>query len=96
METPGRIIIITSNRYEQLDKALVRPGRIDIAHKFKNVSRRTLQDIHYSLFKSTIPLTTLNSINSDFYSPAEIINIYLTHASSEKDFLGRLAKNQKL
>ena len=96
VETPGRIIIITSNRYEQLDKALVRPGRIDIAHKFKNVSRRTLQDIHYSLFKSAIPLITLNSINPDFYSPAEIINIYLTHASSEEDFLERLAKNQKL
>ena len=96
VETPGRIIIITSNRYEQLDKALVRPGRIDIAHKFKNVSRRTLQDIHYSLFKSSIPLTTMNSINPDFYSPAEIINIYLTHASSEQDFLERLLKNQKL
>ena len=96
VETPGRIIIITSNRYEELDKALVRPGRIDIAHKFKNVSRTTLQDIHYSLFKSVIPCPILNSINSDFYSPAEIINIYLTHASSEQDFLERLVKNQKL
>lgn len=29
-ETPGRIIVITSNFYHKLDKALVRPGRIDI------------------------------------------------------------------
>lgn len=30
LETPGRIIIITSNYPEKLDKALIRPGRIDI------------------------------------------------------------------
>jgi SpoVK/Ycf46/Vps4 family AAA+-type ATPase len=31
LETPGRIIIMTSNHPEKLDKALIRPGRIDIA-----------------------------------------------------------------
>jgi len=30
IETPGRILIISSNHYEKLDPALVRPGRIDI------------------------------------------------------------------
>lgn len=29
-ETPGRIIVITSNFYHKLDKALIRPGRIDL------------------------------------------------------------------
>ena len=29
-ETPGRILIITSNNYNCLDPALIRPGRIDI------------------------------------------------------------------
>lgn len=29
-ETPGRIIVITSNFYDKLDKALIRPGRIDL------------------------------------------------------------------
>lgn len=29
-ETPGRIIVVTSNFYHKLDKALVRPGRIDL------------------------------------------------------------------
>lgn len=30
LETPGRILILTSNYPEKLDKALLRPGRIDI------------------------------------------------------------------
>lgn len=30
LETPGRILIITSNYPEKLDKALIRPGRIDL------------------------------------------------------------------
>ncbi len=29
VETPGRIIIVTTNRPEQLDEAFIRPGRID-------------------------------------------------------------------
>lgn len=30
LETPGRILIMTSNHPDRLDKALIRPGRIDI------------------------------------------------------------------
>jgi SpoVK/Ycf46/Vps4 family AAA+-type ATPase len=41
-ECPGRIIIMTTNKPEYLDKALVRPGRID----FKiNMTKATLEDI---------------------------------------------------
>jgi ATP-dependent 26S proteasome regulatory subunit len=37
-ECSGRIIIMTSNKPEVLDKALIRPGRIDIKIHFKNCS----------------------------------------------------------
>ena len=30
-EHPGRILVITSNHYNKLDPALVRPGRIDVS-----------------------------------------------------------------
>lgn len=30
LETPGRILIVTSNHPEKLDKAFIRPGRIDV------------------------------------------------------------------
>lgn len=45
-ETPGRIIVVTSNFYHKLDKALVRPGRIDIEVE------TTLQDAE--MFRSTL------------------------------------------
>ena len=34
-ETPGRILIITSNDYDSLDPALIRPGRIDMTLEMK-------------------------------------------------------------
>ena len=42
LETPGRIIIMTSNYPERLDKALVRPGRIDIISKFTKCTNETM------------------------------------------------------
>ncbi len=42
LETPGRIIIMTSNYPERLDKALVRPGRIDIISKFTKCTHETM------------------------------------------------------
>lgn len=44
-ETPGRIIIITSNYYHKLDKALVRPGRIDMSLSMEYASREIIRDM---------------------------------------------------
>ena len=79
-ETPGRILIITSNNYDSLDEALVRPGRIDFTLDMKNASITILSemfnhyyaedfnnygDIHHALLKDFI------------ISPAQIVNIRL-------------------
>ena len=42
LEIPGRIVIMTSNYIEQLDRALIRPGRIDIIADFKKCVNATL------------------------------------------------------
>jgi ATP-dependent 26S proteasome regulatory subunit len=94
-ETPGRMLIITSNHYEKLDSALTRPGRIDITHKLDNASRNTIADIHFHLFNKKIDADKLEKINDCFYSPAELINIYVTHKDEEM-FLERLLQNKKL
>jgi len=94
-ETPGRILIITSNHYYKLDSALVRPGRIDITHELCNANHNTIAEIFHHLFGKTIEINKLEKIKTNFYSPAELINIYVSH-KNEKDFIDRLIKNVKV
>jgi len=42
LETPGRIIILTSNHPKLLDHALIRPGRIDVIADFKKCDNETI------------------------------------------------------
>jgi len=42
LEIPGRIVIMTSNFPEKLDKALIRPGRIDVIANFTKCSHQTM------------------------------------------------------
>jgi len=94
-ETPGRMLIITSNHYEKLDTALTRPGRIDITHKLDNASHNTIAEIYYHLYGKNIDNDVLKKINECFYSPAELINIYVTNKEEDK-FVERLLQNKKL
>jgi len=76
-ETPGRIIIITSNHYDKLDKALVRPGRIDITMEMKNVSKNVLKEMFFHFFNKKMHSTILNKYIEYSVSPAEITSFYL-------------------
>jgi hypothetical protein len=93
-ETPGRIMILSSNHYDKLDPAIKRPGRIDIALELSYASRSTLKEMHHHFFGTHIDEGTLDKINSLFYSPAEIVNIYMTEERNEEKFLERLMKNE--
>ena len=93
-ETPGRILVISSNHYDKLDPALVRPGRIDITHELSNASHNTISEIYYHLFNNKIDETKLLEVKENFYSPAELINIYVSN-KNEVDFINRLVKNEK-
>ena len=98
-ETPGRIFVIASNYWELLDDALIRPGRIDKTIKLGNVSHATMRQMYYKYFKCAIDERNLKKIKPDFYSPAEIINIYTEfkqHKDSKNKFMERLMKNIKV
>jgi len=95
-ETPGRILIISSNHYDKLDPALVRPGRIDITHELSNASHNTISEIYSHLFENKINPKKLGKIKEYFYSPAELINIYIDTNKLEGAFIERLLKNKKV
>lgn len=95
-ETPGRILIISSNHYNKLDPALIRPGRIDITHELSNASHNTISDIYFHLFEKQIHPKKLAKVKEFFYSPAELINIYISTNKLENAFIERLIKNIKV
>lgn len=93
-ETPGRIMIISSNHYRELDPALIRPGRIDITLELSYASHETIKEIYTHLFDETIEMDILREIQEYFYTPAEIINIYMNEEQDKSRFIERLRKNE--
>jgi len=94
-ETPGRIMIISSNHYDTLDPALIRPGRIDITMEMKNATQEIIAEMFQKYYKTPINKMHLKKIKNEFYSPAELINYYLLYKNEPKKFMERLMKNQK-
>lgn len=70
LEQPGRILIITSNFPDNIDDALIRPGRIDMEIDFKKCTNKVIKDILGFYFKEKID----DNINfPDYkYTPADI------------------------
>jgi SpoVK/Ycf46/Vps4 family AAA+-type ATPase len=79
LETPGRILIITSNYPDKLDKALVRPGRIDVRIKFDYATTTMIKDMlkhFYELSdKAADKIIIPDELNMK-YSPARIIEAF--------------------
>lgn len=93
-ETPGRILVITSNHYDKLDPALIRPGRIDITHEMRNSNRENIADIYFNLFGHEMDTDLLCGVCEDFYSPADLVNLYISH-KQEDEYVRRLLENRK-
>jgi ATP-dependent 26S proteasome regulatory subunit len=74
LETPGRIIILTTNYPDRIDKELLRPGRIDINIELKKASSDTINKILSSFYD----VDTKNIIFEDYIlTPATVSNICL-------------------
>ena len=88
VEMPGRIIILTTNYPEKIDKALLRHGRIDLNIELKKASSKITLEILSSFYEVTIEniLDICNTCNYNikdyFYTPAYIINICQTNMNN--------------
>jgi ATP-dependent 26S proteasome regulatory subunit len=94
LETPGRILVISSNHYDKLDPALTRPGRIDITLELSYVSRNTFAEMYMHLFGTKISAAELCLVPDKKYTPAEIMNIYISSGYDKHDFLRRICLAQ--
>jgi SpoVK/Ycf46/Vps4 family AAA+-type ATPase len=78
-ETPGRIIILSTNYPERLDEALLRPGRFDMMLEFEKHSCTVLQqhiEKHYDITLTPKQLTEIQNTSLNFkWTPAEVSQI---------------------
>lgn len=77
LETPGRILILTSNYPDKLDKALLRPGRIDLIIQFKECDSEQLKQMFDHFYQKDLyyDYTSISGI----YVPAYVQEIFLRH-----------------
>ena len=88
-ETPGRILIITSNNYNSLDPALIRPGRIDLTLEMNNADVNTIKQMYKYYYNCSIPKNIVDKLRDDVLSPAKLVNMRLQNENKE-DFLSNL------
>lgn len=75
-ECSGRIIIMTTNHIDVLDKALIRPGRIDIKIHFQKCSCFDIQKMIKKFWDIDINLNNIKPEIEGKYTNAEVINIF--------------------
>jgi hypothetical protein len=83
-ETPHRILVITSNHYEKLDPALVRPGRIDITLNMGSVTFPVLKEMYAHMFQTQWPVAKKVPPPLKGKTPAKIFNLFLQCSDSKK------------
>jgi len=75
-ECSGRILIMTTNKVDVLDKALIRPGRIDIKLHFKKCSSYDVAKMIEKFWDIEVPLEDILPEIDGKYTSADIINIF--------------------
>jgi hypothetical protein len=76
LESPGRIIAISTNFPERIDRALIRPGRIDMIVHFKKCSIAVLREMIESFYDKKIESDIWLDLSlNEKWTPAEINQI---------------------
>ena len=79
METPGRIVIMTSNHPEVLDRALIRPGRIDVKAHFGYARKELIAEMYQAYFDKIFPVSDIDRLPDKMLSPAEVGQVLFKH-----------------
>lgn len=88
-ENHGRILIITTNRYNELDPALLRDGRIDLTINMENAGIETISEMYNYYYHKTLPEEFYNKNKNIEITPSKLVN-FRKQSSDDTDFLKRI------
>jgi hypothetical protein len=89
LESSGRIIAISSNYPERIDKALIRPGRIDMIVQFRKCNRQILQEMVTSFYDKEMEDWTTPELEY-VWTPAEVNKILFRNFDKPEDAINEL------
>ena len=81
LESSGRVIVLSSNFPERIDRALIRPGRIDMIVNFNNCSKAVLQEMIDAFYDRAVPLPE-DAVVDGKWTPAEVNQILFRNFES--------------
>merc|ERR1712079_639532 len=91
MEMDGRMLIITTNYPEKLDKALIRPGRIDMKVRFGPMSSKNILEMFEYYFETEVPSDLDISLLPEMkWTPAEVTQVFLNNMHNPRESLRQL------
>jgi len=90
LETPGRILIVTTNHPEKLDKAFIRPGRIDVNLEVGFCDKDMIEEM-FSFFYDKNCYEYLKDVKyNKKITPAELNKIVLSNYNNVNDSIREL------
>ena len=98
IELGGIMLIISTNHKNKFDKAILRPGRVDYEHTFKNASLNIIKQMIKHKFDleddDLLKYPEINEIRDNLFSPAEIQSICFRN-KNVKDCILEILNKQK-
>ena len=87
IELPGRVIIITTNQRRLLDRAITRPGRIDLEIEFKKLRKIDIAKIFKEWSGREISKEMYSRIKDYKYSQCQISQLMFENFDNPDGFL---------
>ena len=95
--------VITTNYPEKLDKALIRPGRIDMKVKFNKMTARSILEMYQYYFDTAAPPQfehggerETKGLPDYKWSPAEVTQVFLNNMHCPEKALTQLMDSESL
>lgn len=94
LEANGRILAISTNFPERIDRALIRPGRIDMIVNFKRCNRAVIQEMADAFYDKTVEIPEDDTLEYK-WTPAEVNQILFRNFEDADKAISELVKMKR-